>query len=157
MKSLSIAATPAIISYASRKNKYDEDLEEFWCDKRTSGRQGISEKEGLREQTSASGTTESLAISGMAGNLEKAWDREPSTNLQIEGPKAVPEATLDMFNHMLQVQFPASSNSVSSQAHSMVEQHMRECVASRDKLTKFIDKLDLTDAAVKVSFSLNRV
>ena len=124
---------------------------------RTSGRQGISEKEGLREQTSASGTAESFGIAGMSGDLDKAWNRDPSMNLQTEGPKAVPEAALDMFSRMLQVHFGASSNSVSSQAKNMVEQYMRECVASRDKLMKFMDKLDVTDAAVKVPFSPNHM
>ncbi|CAE7197320.1 hypothetical protein AK812_SmicGene350 [Symbiodinium microadriaticum] len=140
-----------------RKNKYDEDLEEFWCDMRTSGRQGISEKEGLREQTSASGTAESFGIAGMSGDLDKAWNRDPSMNLQTEGPKAVPEAALDMFSRMLQVHFGASSNSVSSQAKNMVEQYMRECVASRDKLMKFMDKLDVTDAAVKIKDQLGKL
>ena len=55
------------------------------------------------------------------------------------------------------VKFGASRNSDSAQAKNLVEQYMRECVSSRDKLTKFMDKLDGSDAAVKQPFSLDRV
>ncbi|CAE7505627.1 HERC2, partial [Symbiodinium microadriaticum] len=69
-----------------RKNKYDDELEEYWCDKRTSGRQGLSEK-----------------------------------------------------------------------AKDQVHHYMKECVAARDKMMKFVDKLDPTDAAVKLLLSYNQM
>ena len=80
-----------IINRTSRKNKYDDELEEYWCDKRTSGRQGLSEKEGLRESTSASGTTGSLEIQGARGNLEKAWERGGAGMCGVENPKTASE------------------------------------------------------------------
>ena len=38
----------------------------------------------------------------------------------------------------------------STQVADNIEQYMKESVAARDKLTKFMDKLDLHDAAVKL-------
>ncbi|CAE7756827.1 unnamed protein product [Symbiodinium sp. CCMP2456] len=103
-------------------NKYDDDLEEFWCDKRTSGRQGISEREGLREKTSAAGSTDSLAIAGMKGDLDSTRERQDPGKCEVEAAKPAME---------------------------LIPQYMKESVAARDKLVKFIGKLDPTDDAVK--------
>ncbi|CAE7925174.1 unnamed protein product, partial [Symbiodinium sp. KB8] len=106
-----------------RMNKYDNELEEFWCDKRTSGRHGLSEREGLKESTSASGATDSLVIAGMKGNLEQSWERQTPGKCEIEAPKPVKD---------------------------QIPQYMKESVAARDKLSKFIGKLDPDDPAVKL-------
>ena len=82
---------PLLPVTSHRMNKYDNELEEFWCDKRTSGRHGLSEREGLKESTSASGATDSLVIAGMKGNLEQSWERQTPGKCEIEAPKpAVP-------------------------------------------------------------------
>ena len=69
-----------------RKNKYDDELEEFWVDHRTAGKQGTYEKEGLKESTSAAGTTDSLDIAGMEGNLHSAWGQRGTGAAPLDAP-----------------------------------------------------------------------
>ncbi|CAE7838593.1 unnamed protein product, partial [Symbiodinium necroappetens] len=106
-----------------RKDKYDEDLEQFWCEKRTIGQQGTNEIEGLKEKVSGSGQSSSLNISGLQGNLDREWGRDGREGCAEEAPK---------------------------KATDNIPLYMKECVSARDKLTKFTDKLDMTDPTVKL-------
>ena len=78
---MTIRDTPSL-----RKDKYDEDLEQFWCDTRTKGEQGTKEEETLKERVQGSGTSSSLTISGLQGNLEHVWDRDGREGCQQEAP-----------------------------------------------------------------------
>ena len=90
--------SPATISdtRALRKDKYDEDLEQFWCEKRTIGQQGTNEIEGLKEKVSGSGQSSSLNISGLQGNLDREWDRDGREGCAQEAPKKAATVAFDM-------------------------------------------------------------
>lgn len=55
-------------------------------DQRTAGRRGSYEKEGLKESTSAAGSTDSFEIAGMEGNLHLAWGQRGAGDVLVDAP-----------------------------------------------------------------------
>lgn len=90
-KALSVSPTNEL-----RKDKYDEDLEQFWCEKRTSGKQGTKEEEGLKEKVKGAGASDSLKIGGLRGDLDKEWDRDGRDGCKVEAPAKAATVALDM-------------------------------------------------------------
>ena len=82
---LSAKATSSLAAL-SRRNKYDNDIIEYWVDVRTSGQKGLMEKEGMKESNSTCGETSTLSMLSMAGNLEKDWDHVGPGPCEIEEP-----------------------------------------------------------------------
>ncbi|CAE7369766.1 unnamed protein product [Symbiodinium sp. CCMP2456] len=103
-----------------RINKYDGEPE-YWVDIRTHGTRGLHEIEGVRDSTSAKGKVDSLADSSKPEDLDKSWNHDPEPTGVEEGKDRVKDS---------------------------LQRHMNEAVTSRDKLSKFMERLDEDDASV---------
>ncbi|CAE7621704.1 unnamed protein product [Symbiodinium sp. CCMP2592] len=99
------------------KNKYDKEETEYWVDHRTSGVRGMRESEHIKDSTSAQGSVQGMEESAKPGGLDE-WRLDDLGTCEVEsGVDKVAESIL---------------------------RHMQESVACRDKLSKFVEKLDVS-------------
>ena len=72
-----------IMFSVARRNKYDNELIEFWVDRHTSGVVGMRQEEGIRESTHASGSSASMALS--SSEDLRVWNLQDKGGCEIEG------------------------------------------------------------------------
>ncbi|CAE7839919.1 unnamed protein product [Symbiodinium sp. CCMP2592] len=109
----------------TRENKYDGDTE-YWVDIRTKGVRGSKETEGLKDSTSTQGEASGMGDTYQPGKLDEGFDLRGHSSASVE--------------------------SGTDKVKETIQRYMNEAVTSRDKLSKFMERLDRSDTCVKAEW-----
>ena len=131
----------------ARRNKYDEDIIEYWVDVLTSGHLGLRQEEGIRESSHARGSSSTMRLSS-SDNLRE-WNHEDMGGCEIEGS---PEKVFWPAYQLACLWIDSGIHPLpwlETEVTDVIGRYLQECVNTRDRLTKFMNRLDASDALVK--------